>query len=183
MNALKEVGFGTALKYIAFEIWNSIFLFLPFSPLRVWWMRLGGADIGRDVVIHRIRLVNLYASGLRGLRIGDHCFLGDDVMLDCAERIYLEDHVTIAMRAVVITHLNVGYKNHPLQEFFPRHAESVRCKAGSFIGANATILPGVTIGNESFIGAASVVTKNVPPYTLVRGIPARVIRSTDEKSQ
>lgn len=177
MNALLEVGIGKVMKYILFELWQVLFAWMIFSPLRVWWMRFGGANVGKEVVLHHIRLVNLYAKGLSGLKIGDDCFLGDEVMIDCAERVMLEDHVTIAMRALIITHLNVGYKNHPLQEVFPRHAKSVRIKRGSFIGANATILPGVTIGDEAFVGAGSVVTKDIPPHSLVRGVPARVVRS------
>lgn len=177
MTVLKEVGIGKVVRYILFELWTVVFGWMIFSPLRVWWMRLGGATIGKDVVIHRISLVNLYAVGLKGLKIGDACFLGDGVMIDCAQRVILEEHVTLAMRALLITHLNVGYKNHPLQEAFPRHAKPVRIKRGSFVGANATVLAGVTVGEESFVGVGAVVTKDVPSNSLVFGVPARTVRS------
>jgi acetyltransferase-like isoleucine patch superfamily enzyme len=50
-------------------------------------------------------------------------------------------------------------------------------KKGASIGANATILPGLTIGEGAMVGAGSVVTKDVPPHTVVAGNPARVMRS------
>ncbi len=58
-----------------------------------------------------------------------------------------------------------------------RHIESfVLIKRGAWIGAAAIVLPGVTIGEYSIVGAGSVVTKDVEPYTVVAGNPAKVIR-------
>jgi tetrahydrodipicolinate N-acetyltransferase len=55
----------------------------------------------------------------------------------------------------------------------------VAIEAGCFLGANVTVLAGVTIGSESFVAAGSVVTEDVPPRTLVAGVPARVIRTIE----
>ena len=52
----------------------------------------------------------------------------------------------------------------------------VRIEAWADIGTNATILPGVTIGKGSIVGAGSVVTKDVPPFSIVAGVPARFLR-------
>ena len=51
-----------------------------------------------------------------------------------------------------------------------------------WIGSSVTIVPGVTIGDGAIVGAGSVVTKDVPPYTIVAGVPARVIRKFDPKT-
>ena len=176
MKALREIGVGRAVRYVLGAFFSVIFAAAIVPPLRVLVLRLGGARIGRNVVIDRIRLFNLYRMGLPAIRIGDCCYLGDDTLLDLAERITLGDHVTIAERVIILTHLNVGYKDHPLQPCFPARAAAVTIERGAFVGANATILCGVTIGECAFVAAGAVVTKDVPSWTLVGGVPARVIR-------
>jgi acetyltransferase-like isoleucine patch superfamily enzyme len=78
--------------------------------------------------------------------------------------------------------MNVGYRDHPLQATFPPFAAPVVIEEGCFVGASATILGGVSIGAGSFVAAGSVVTKDVPPRSLVGGVPARIIRSLGEPS-
>jgi acetyltransferase-like isoleucine patch superfamily enzyme len=57
--------------------------------------------------------------------------------------------------------------------------KSVKIEAGADIGMNAVILPGVTVGKGSIVGAGAVVTKNVPPFAIVAGVPARFLRWRD----
>jgi acetyltransferase-like isoleucine patch superfamily enzyme len=135
--------------------------------------------VGRRAILHDVHFFNLYRRGLRGLDIGDECFLGDECLLDLAEGIRLAPQVTLAERVVILTHMNVGYQDHPLQRHFPATAAPVQIERGSFLGANVTVLPGLTIGPESFVAAGSVVTADVPPRTLVAGVPARVVRSLE----
>jgi acetyltransferase-like isoleucine patch superfamily enzyme len=147
-----------------------------FPPLRAVWLRLLGARIGRRTILHDVRFFNLYRRGLPGLEIGDECFLGDECLLDLADGIRLERQVTLAERVLVLTHMNVGYRDHPLQQRFPPMAASVVIEQGAFIGANVTVLAGVRVGSRSFVAAGSVVTADVPPGTLVAGVPARAVR-------
>ncbi len=150
-----------------------------FPPLRVAWLRLLGARIGRRVILHDVRFFNLYRRGLPGLCVGDECFLGDECLLDLAAAICLEDQVTLAERVLILTHMNVGYKDHPLQGRFPAQEAPVFLERGCFVGAQATLLPGVRVGAQSFIAAGSVVTADVPPRTLAAGVPARPVRSLE----
>lgn len=174
MKALKEIGLKKTTRFLL-EIFIKVFFnFIPFPHLRVFYLRLLGSHIGKDSIIHQIKFINLYRKGLRGLKIGSCCFLADEVLLDLADKIILEDHVTLAVRSSIFTHTNVGYKDHPLQKYFPKFSKPVKIKRGSFIGANAIILPGVTIGEDSFVAAGAVVTKDMPPKTLVAGVPAKV---------
>ena len=83
----------------------------------------------------------------------------------------------VGERVLVLTHTNVGYKDHPLQKHFPASASPVRIESGSFVGANATLLPGITVGAGSFVAAGAVVNADVPPGTLVAGVPARHLRA------
>jgi acetyltransferase-like isoleucine patch superfamily enzyme len=179
VKALAEIGWRKAARFG----WTTVAM-LPyraalFPQVRAAWLRLLGARVGRRVVVHGVRFFNLYRRGLPGLEVGDECFLGDECLLDLAEGITLGRQVTLAERVVVLTHMNVGYADHPLQRQFPALARPVAIEAGCFLGANVTVLAGVTIGSESFVAAGSVVTEDVPPRTLVAGVPARVIRTIE----
>jgi acetyltransferase-like isoleucine patch superfamily enzyme len=151
--------------------------------LRRPWLRLLGARVGRRVVLHDVRFFNLYRRGLSGLEIDEECFLGDECLLDLAEGIHLERQVTLAERVLILTHTNVGYRDHPLQSHFPAMAAPVVVETGAFLGANVTVLPGVRIGRRSFVAAGSVVTRDVPPGTLVGGVPARVLRPIGDEAK
>lgn len=172
----KEVGIRKAIRYGLFSLWQYLFVMMFVSPLRVSLLRLFGARIGKNTVIERIRLMNLYRTGISGITIGDNCFLGDGVALDMADRITLENDVTISFDVMILSHTNVGFKGHPLQSSIVSNAKPVRLCSGCFIGARAVILPGLTIGAGSAVGAGAVVTRDVQPKTLVGGVPAKVIR-------
>lgn len=182
MMALKEVGIGKALRYVFFSIWQYLFSMMFVSPLRVWWLRVFGAKIGSNTVIERIRFTNLYRMGIGGITIGKNCFLGDGVVLDTAERIILQDDVTLSFDVMVLTHTNVGYRDHPVQAHIPSVAKSTMFKKGCFIGVRAVILPGLTIGEGAAVAAGAVVTKDVPAKTLVGGVPAKRIRTFGQKT-
>ncbi len=177
MKALQEVGVGRALRFGFFALAMLPYRLLLFPQLRAPYLRLLGARVGRRTILHDLRFFNLYRRGLPGLSIGSECFVGDECLFDLAEAIHLEDKVTLAERVVILTHMNVGYADHPLQKHFPSMAAPVTIGAGAFVGANTTILAGVTIGAESFVGAGSVVTENIAPGTLAAGVPARAVRA------
>jgi len=177
MKAMDEVGWRKIARFLFFTLALVPYRVALVPPLRALWLRLLGARIGRRVVLHDVRFFNAYRRGFAGLEIGDDCFLGDECLFDLAEAIVLESQVTLAERVVVLTHLNVGYADHPLQARFPAVAARVVIERGSFVGASVTILAGVRVGAGSFVAAGSVVTADVPAWTLVAGVPARPIRS------
>jgi acetyltransferase-like isoleucine patch superfamily enzyme len=176
VKALSEIGWRRAVRYGLLTLAIVPYRLALFPPLRALWLRLLGARIGRRTILHDVRFFNLYRRGLAGLEIGDECFLGDECLLDLAEGIRLERQVTLAERVLVLTHMNVGYRDHPLQARFPPMAAPVVIEQGAFLGANVTVLAGVRVGSRSFVAAGSVVTADVPPGTLVAGVPARVVR-------
>jgi maltose O-acetyltransferase len=177
VKAIEEVGWRKVARFAFFTFALVPYRIALFPPLRNMWLRLFGARVGARVVLHNVRFFNAYRRGPAGLSIGNDCFIGDECLLDLADAIVLGDQVTLAERVVVLTHLNVGYADHPLQAAFPAMAAPVRFGNGCFVGANATILAGVTIGARSFVAAGSVVTADVPSNTLVAGVPARPLRS------
>lgn len=176
MKAFKELGLKKILKVLWWTIYELIFSLLVFSPLKVFWLRLFGAAIGRDVILDRVFLVNLHNNGIRNLKIDNSCFLGRNVLLDLAGPITLGEKVTIAFGAMLITHINVGYQDHFLQKYFPREINGIKIGNNSFIGAGTIILPKVKIGEKSFVGAGSLVNKNLPCKVVAAGDPIRIIK-------
>ncbi len=176
MKALREIGLKKTTKFICATGLEILFAIMVFPPLRSFFLQLMGAKIGRDCIIQNIRFLNLYRGTFANLTIGDCCFLGGEVLLDLADKISLGNQVTLAERTIILTHINVGYHDHPLQKFFPAFSKPTSIEEGSFIGVNSTILAGVTIGKCVFVAAGSVVNQNVPSNTLVGGVPAKVIR-------
>ena len=144
--------------------------------------------LGKNVVIHHPDLVNLY-----GCIIGDNCkiatfveiqrgvVLGDNVKVEAFA--FIPTGVTIEDGAFVGPH--VCFTNDRYPAAVDSTGELLRAddwevvptviKRGASIGANATIICGVTIGEQALVGAGSVVTRDVPPHSLVVGNPARII--------
>ena len=109
----------------------------------------------------------------RGVKIGKNVEIGYFVLLDNRrpDLITIEDNVFVTANCVVLTH-DLSRKNTSNIEIIG----SVIIKKGAFIGMNSIILPGVTIGENSIIAAGSVITKDVPPNSLVMGTPAKIVK-------
>jgi acetyltransferase-like isoleucine patch superfamily enzyme len=177
VKALAEIGYGRAVRFGLTTLAMIPYRLALFPQVRSAWLRLLGARIGRGAILHDVRFFNLYRRGFGGLSMGRDCFVGDECLIDLAEAVSLGDQVTLAERVLVLTHTNVGYHDHPLQKQFPPMTAPVVVEAGSFVGAGVTLLPGVRVGRGSFVAAGSVVTEDVPPATLVAGVPARALRA------
>jgi acetyltransferase-like isoleucine patch superfamily enzyme len=113
--------------------------------------------------------------------ICSHCFIenkvvvGDRVTVKCGVQLW--DGVTLEDDVFVGPNVTFTNDQQPRSRNGAAQLLPTLVKKGASIGANATILPGLIIGEGSMIGAGAVVTKDVPPRTLVVGSPARVIRS------
>ena len=110
----------------------------------------------------------------RGVNIGKNVYVGLFCFFDnlYPEYIYIEDNVGINVGTTILTHFNPMKKFAPI--FSPK-VEPVLIKEGAIVAARSVIMPGVTIGCNAVISANSVVEKDVPDYTLVRGNPAKKI--------
>jgi len=173
MKALKTIGIWQAMRFVWFQgLGWLIHISLP--PVRVWLLQAAGARVGKDTVLMDVRFINIHQHGFSRLSIGNRCFIGDEAMLDIRGGITIEDDVTISNRATIVTHINVGYPDHPLQKIYPMKESPVVIKKGAYVATGVIVLPGVSIGKETVAAAGSVVTKSFPDHVLVAGVPARI---------
>jgi len=126
-------------------------------------------DIESGLTIHnaRVDFSNLY--------IGDLCHLGKELFLDLRAPILIHEKSTISMRCVILTHMDISHSG-PFGKKFAQNAMKVEIGPRAYIGAGAIILPGVKIGEGTIIGAGALVNKDVAPWTVVVGVPAREVR-------
>ncbi|MFD1484062.1 DapH/DapD/GlmU-related protein [Lacticaseibacillus baoqingensis] len=104
--------------------------------------------------------------------IGEHVFINRDCFFVDLGGIYIEDHALIGPRTMLNS---VGHNEDPAHRR-DLVLKSVRIKKGAWLGANVTVNPGVTIGENAIVGAGAVVTKDVSANTVVAGVPAKVLR-------
>lgn len=136
-----------------------------------------GFKTGHNVVVRENNIigdnavvgVNSYLGP--GNRIGDNVNIHTGCFLEMAA---IEDNVALGPHVVLTD------DSHPRCPRFEECVGGVKIKEGAKIGANVTILPGVTIGENALIGSGSVVTKDVPSRAVVVGNPAKVIKTINE---
>lgn len=112
--------------------------------------------------------LRMFLLRLAGMEIGKGSFIGMDGWLEdlYTHRVHIAESVTISFRVTLVAH---GPKSDSSNM-------DIVIEQGAYIGCNATVLPGVTIGKRAGVGACSVVTKDVPAGAVVAGNPARILR-------
>jgi maltose O-acetyltransferase len=130
-----------------------------------------GAAIGEGCVLHGPLVIHNAANDYANLAVGRNVHIGPLVVLDLADRLVLEDDVTVSMGATILTHADVGER--PLAVEYPRKEQPTRVGPGAWIGANATVFAGCEIGQRAVVGAGAVVREPVPDGAVVGGVPAR----------
>jgi UDP-2-acetamido-3-amino-2,3-dideoxy-glucuronate N-acetyltransferase len=155
---------------------------LPISP---------DVILGSDVVFYHECLVNLY-----GCRIGDETKIGTFVEIQknsvIGNRCKISSHSFICEGVEIADEVFIGHgvmftnDSYPCATTADGHVQTdmdwkvlpTRVRRRASIGSNATILPGITIGESAMIGAGAVVTRDVPDHAIVVGVPARVVGNT-----
>lgn len=153
---------------------NALYRFFAFPVIRV---SLG--KCGKHVRVAKGRF-----SGINNVQIGNNVSLGTGfTLLSSRAKIYIGDDVMFGPGVTVITgDHRTDILDRPMitvtdSEKSPDNDKDVVFEGDNWVGANAIILKGVTVGKGSVISAGAVVTHNVPPYAIVGGVPAKVIKS------
>lgn len=141
------------------------FLFAPISPrkLRPWVLRKIGCSVGKNV------------------------FIGSNVWIDSghADKIILEDHVHIAGECTLLCHQR-NLSNYCVGDDYAKlgyKIEKIHLKKGCLIGQRTMVMPGVTIGEGAIVGAYSLVTKDIPAWTIATGRPAKVVKIIPDRQK
>jgi UDP-2-acetamido-3-amino-2,3-dideoxy-glucuronate N-acetyltransferase len=148
--------------------------------------------LGENVIIHNF--VNLYGCEIgdstkigvfveiqKNAKVGKNCKISSHTFI--CEGVTIEDNVFIGHSVVFIndTYPRATNSNGGLKSEEDWEVEPILVKMGASIGSNSTILSNVIIGENAIVGAGSVVTKDVPPNTIVSGNPARLLRFLGEE--
>lgn len=139
------------------------------------FVNLYGCAIGDDTKIGTFVEIQKHAQIGRRCKISSHTFI--------CEGVTIEDEVFVGHGVTFVNDLypRAVTAEGSLQTDTDWVCVKTRVRRGASIGSGATILCGITIGQHAVVGAGSVVTRNVPAYTVVAGNPARILRYTSEK--
>ena len=113
-------------------------------------------------------------AAFNNIKLGNNVFINSNCLAMARGGIIIEDDVMLAANVQLLSNNHDEYERQVLL------CEEIVIKKGAWIGAGATILPGVTVGKYAIVGAGAIVTKDVPDYAVVVGIPAKVIKTLDK---
>jgi acetyltransferase-like isoleucine patch superfamily enzyme len=173
-NTLNAYSAVNKAIYRIFNYWLDLKLFVihlvslhvPFHSVRKLVFLAAGVKMGKGTTVH----MGCKFFEPKGVVIGEDTKIGNNAFLDGRTRLFIGDHVDLASEVLVYN------SEHDLESSdFSAILEEVSIGDYSFIGPRAIILPGVTIGKGAIVAAGAVVTKSVPDFKIVAGIPAKII--------
>ncbi len=135
-------------------------------------------SVGKKVNIGENAVINCHENDKRiHLQIFNNVYIGRDVQINAYSSVVIESNVVIADRVYVsdATH-NYNDLNKPIIDQGTSFTGEVRIGEGSWLGINCVVLPGVRIGKNVIVAANSVVSKDVEDYSIVGGVPAKLIK-------
>lgn len=189
------------LKILGLPIVLLIKLVRPITPIwkRIYYTSVLAANVSNmDYSVQCDGYVRVNGTG--NISLGKRCRLGRDTELSAIEkgRIHLGDDTRLNQGCTIVSYSEVSIgdftiigeyvsirdANHGMERDKPmryqKHtSQSIRIGRDVWIGRGCCILPGVTIGEGSVIGANSVINKDIPPYSIAAGVPAKIIRKRE----
>jgi acetyltransferase-like isoleucine patch superfamily enzyme len=173
------VGKGASIRYARHLSVGRDFIVEDYAEVNCMTYR--GIVAGDRVTIGKhaiIRPTNIYGSAIgEGLKIGNNSSIGPYSYIGCSGYIEIGDNVMMSPRVSIYAENHLFDRPDLTIKEQGVKREFVKIEDDCWIAANTVILAGVTIGRGSIIAAGSVVTKDIPPYSIVGGVPAKVIKS------
>ena len=172
------IGKGVSIKYARYLVAGKDFIVEDYAEINC--LSRQKIIIGERVSIGKfaiIRPTNGYGGEIgEGLKIGNNSNIGPYCYIGCSGYIEIGDNVMMSPRVSIYAENHVFDRTDITMKAQGVNRQFVKIEDDCWIDANSIILAGVTIGKGSVIAAGSVVTKDVPPYSLVAGVPAVVIK-------
>ena len=151
---------------------HLVSLHVPFHSVRKLVYLASGVKIGKGTAIH----MGCKFFEPKGVVIGEDTKIGNNALLDGRALLFIGNHVDLASEVLIYN------SEHDIESSdFSVILEEVSIGDYSFIGPRAIILPGVTIGKGAIVAAGAVVTKSIPDFKIVAGIPATIIGERKNK--
>lgn len=139
---------------------------VPSHHFRRFFYRLAGIKIGKGSTVH----MGCRFYDPKNIQIGEDSIVGEFAILDGRDKLIIGNHVAIATNVMIFN------SQHEINdEYFCPSLAPVFIEDYVFIGPGVIIQPGVKIGKGGIVAAGAVVTKDVPPYAIVGGVPAKII--------
>ena len=150
----------------AYYAYNSFVSRIPFYCIRHWYLRnIMKIPLGRGCAIH----MNCFFSG-RHVVVGNNSIINRNVYIDGRSPVEIGNNVSISLEAMIFS------MTHDIRSAgFDPVRKTTRISDFAWVGARAMILPGITIGKGAVVGAGAVVTRDVEPFEIVAGVPAKKI--------
>jgi len=162
---------ASSFKMVLWYFVNVLFFINPLNPvsvLKVMLLKIFGAEIGSNVVIKPG--VNIKYPWK--LKVGYAAWIGENVWIDNLEVVEIGPHACISQGALLLCGSH-DYK----KSTFDLIAKPITLHSGAWVGANAVVCGGITMGSHSVLAAGSIATKNLEPYTIYQGNPAEPKRT------
>ncbi|MCU0474307.1 MAG: acyltransferase [Bacteroidales bacterium] len=152
---IKQVSLFTKVKVKTGKI---IAKRCPYNKLRLWGVRLCGFKVGKQV------------------------YIGEDLIIasiisEKSCHLFIEDRVAIGPRVTLVLSSDANWSR--LTRIINPIKGSITLEQDCWLGAGVIIMPNITIGKGAIVGSGAVVTKNVPAYTVVAGVPAKIIKKLE----
>jgi|HubBroStandDraft_3_1064219.scaffolds.fasta_scaffold77855_2 maltose O-acetyltransferase len=157
-------------------IFNRVLTHIPGyvgHALRVRWLHINCPQVGKGCSIGH----GVIIMGIENLSLGDRVAIPRNCHIDARGGLTLADYALIGFESVILTHThNSDDPDSPIQHQ-GMFSKPVHIGPRTWLGTRVIVQPGVSIGEGAIVGSGAVVTKDVAPYDVVVGVPARVLRN------
>ncbi len=178
MNVLKDIllkykkHFNGLKSGLVFYFSNYILSFFPSKHIRYFGLKMLGVNLQKNIRFYQ----GFHIRNPRNISISKGVSIGPKVLLDGRCGLHIGENVVLAYDCIIWT-LNHDYNDI----HFCGKGAPVKIEKYAWVCSRAIILPGITVGEGAIVASGAVVTKDVAPYTIVGGIPAKIIGNREKK--
>ncbi len=169
------------MSNITSKLRTKLYIFFLKTPIlnrssKRWYRKLGVKLAENSRIYRGLTVLGSYSN----IELGKNAEITTGCFLLAKDKIIIGENSTLAYKTIVLTSANPNGPYNKLINVYPKYKAPVIIGHDSWVGAGAILLPGITIGNFCVVAAGAVVTKDVPDYTVVAGVPAKPVKKLDQ---